>query len=129
MPEAEFWQVWDTTASGRPVGARSFAGSSAFMAIMTAGKKYTAIPVPALVVFAIPHVPESWMAGSSDPTVRKATDVYFTTVDTVAEEQAKAFEESVPAARVVRLRGMHYVFLSNEGEVLREVRAFLGSLQ
>jgi non-heme chloroperoxidase len=35
----------------------------------------------------------------------------------------------MPSARVVRLRHAdHYVFLSNEAEVLREMNAFLGSL-
>jgi hypothetical protein len=69
------------------------------------------------------------MTRSSDPAVRKAADAYFTTVDALAEKQAKAFEDSVPTARVVRLRGMHYVFLSNERDVLREMRAFLAGLK
>jgi hypothetical protein len=43
--------------------------------------------------------------------------------------QAKAFESGVPSARVVRLpHANHYVFLSNEADVLREMNAFLGSL-
>jgi non-heme chloroperoxidase len=36
----------------------------------------------------------------------------------------------LPSARVVRLPGAnHYVFLSNEADVLREMRAFLSRLQ
>jgi pimeloyl-ACP methyl ester carboxylesterase len=43
------------------------------------------------------------------------------------ERQAKAIEDGVPSARVVRLPGAnHYVFLSNEADVLREMRAFVG---
>jgi len=43
--------------------------------------------------------------------------------------QAKAFENGIPSARVVRLpRANHYVFLSNEADVLREMNAFLASL-
>ena len=43
--------------------------------------------------------------------------------------QAKAFESGVPTARVVRLpNANHYVFRSNEADVLREMNAFLGSL-
>jgi hypothetical protein len=40
--------------------------------------------------------------------------------------QAGAFEKGVPTARVVRLpHAHHYVFMSNEGDVLREMRTFL----
>jgi hypothetical protein len=36
----------------------------------------------------------------------------------------------VPAARIVELAGAHlYMFLSNEADVLREVRAFAATLQ
>ena len=43
--------------------------------------------------------------------------------------QAKAFETGVPSARVVRLpHANHYVFRSNEADVLREMNAFLASL-
>ena len=128
-PEAEFRQTWESTSEGRPARARDFPGSSAFMTIMTGTKRYTDIPVPALVIFAIPHVRETWMTQSSDPAVRKAADAYFTTVDALAAKQAKAIEKGVPTARVVRLRGSHYVFLSNEREVLREMRAFLVGLK
>ena len=46
------------------------------------------------------------------------------------EQQAKAFEHGVLGARVVRLRNAnHYVFLSNEAEVLQEMRAFAAALR
>jgi non-heme chloroperoxidase len=91
--------------------------------------KYAKIPAPGLVIFAIPHVQVAWMTQSEDPAVRTAAKAYFTKVDVIAEKQAKAFEEGVTSARVIRLRGMHYIFVSNESDVLREMRAFLGSLR
>lgn len=43
--------------------------------------------------------------------------------------QVNAFENGVPSARVVRLpHANHYVFRSNEADVLREMNAFIGSL-
>ncbi len=129
MPEAEFRQTWEPTPDGRPAKARNFPGSSALMTMMTATRRYADIPVPALVIFAIPHVRETWMTKSSDPAVRKAADAYFTTLDALTEKQAKAFEDGVRKARVIRLRGMHHIFLSNEPDVLREMRAFLVSLK
>ena len=42
--------------------------------------------------------------------------------------QVKAFEQGLPSARVVRLPGAeHYVFRSNEADVLREMNSFLAA--
>jgi non-heme chloroperoxidase len=128
MPEAEFRQTWSSTSDGRPGKARDFPGSQMFMAIMMGTKRYTDIPVPALVIFAIPSVPENWINNSTDPAVREAAKAYYTKIDTLKEKQAKSFEGGVPTARVIRLRGTHFIFLSNEPDVLREMRAFLAGL-
>ena len=59
----------------------------------------------------------------------EAAKAYSATLDALTEKQAKAFEDGVPTARVIRLRGAHhYVYLSNEADVLREMRAFLTGL-
>jgi non-heme chloroperoxidase len=129
IPEAEFRQAWDSTSDGRVEKARDFPGSQIFMKIMTGTKRHTDIPVPALAIFAIPHVPETWMSKSTDPAVREAVKAYFTRLDALAEKQAKAFEDGVHTARVIRLRSAHYIFLSNEADVLREMRAFLTGLK
>jgi hypothetical protein len=43
--------------------------------------------------------------------------------------QANAFAAGVPSARVVRVQNAdHYIFISNEADVLREMRAFLAGL-
>ena len=43
--------------------------------------------------------------------------------------RSAAFQAGVPSARVVRLpNANHYVFNSNEADVLREMNAFIGSL-
>lgn len=128
LPESEFHEKWDSTSDGRVKGPRDFPGSQYLMQIIMNTKKYAKIPVPALAIFAIPHVPEAWMTESADPSVRKAAEAYFTKLDLLAERQAKAFEGGVPGARVIRLRGMHYIFVSNAAGVLREMRAFLASL-
>jgi non-heme chloroperoxidase len=129
IPEAEFRQIWDADPSGRPRRPRDFPGSPLFAAIMSSTKTFTRIPAPALVIFASPHVQETWIGESTDPAVQKAGSAYFTAVDASTEKQARAFEAGVPTARVVRLRGAHYIFLSNERETLREMRAFVVSLK
>jgi hypothetical protein len=46
------------------------------------------------------------------------------------ERVAKAFEEGVPTARVVRMPNVsHDVFLTNEGDVLREMNTFIAVLK
>jgi hypothetical protein len=60
---------------------------------------------------------------------RKAAEADFTELDLLAEKQAKAFEDGVPGARVIRERGMHYIFSSNESDVLHEMRFFLSNLR
>jgi pimeloyl-ACP methyl ester carboxylesterase len=109
-PEAELRQTWDSDSSDRPRRERNFPGSQLFAAILTGPTKYARIPVPALVIFALPHVPENAV------------------IDALTDRQAKILERGVPTARVIRLRGAHHIFLSNESDTLREMRAFLAGL-
>jgi non-heme chloroperoxidase len=129
LPESEFHQTWESTSDGRVGTMREFEGSQSFKTIMTSTKKYANIPVPSLVIFAIPHVQEHWMIKSTDPAFRNTANEYYKRVDVMAEKQAKALEDGVPAARVIRLKGMHYIFVSNEPDVLREMRTYLGGLK
>ena len=129
MPEAEFRQTWNSTSDGRPLKARDFPGSRTFMEIMKSTKRYTNIPVPALVLFAIPNVPESWIDNATDAAVREEATIYYMKLNALKKRQAKAFEAGVPSGRVVQMQGMHHIFLSNESDVMREVRAFLSGLK
>jgi non-heme chloroperoxidase len=127
-PEAELRQTWDSSADGRPTKPRDSPGAPMFMSIMNSGTRYATIPVPALVIFALPHRQERWIDKSPDPAVRPAAQAYFAAIDAATERQAKALEAGVPSARVVRLPGAHFILLSNERDVLRETRAFLTAL-
>jgi non-heme chloroperoxidase len=96
----------------------------ASVAIISGGQKYTDIRVPILAIFALPH--------STSPAVRndpKKLAEYEAREEEFVGAQAKAFEH-LPSARVVRLPfANHYVFFSNEADVLREMNAFIRSLQ
>jgi pimeloyl-ACP methyl ester carboxylesterase len=129
IPEAEFRQIWDADASGRPQRPREFPGSRLFPAMLTTPKQFRHIAVPALVVFASPHVPERWMGRATDAGVRQAAKAYFSAIDASTEQQANALAKAEPGARVVRLRASHYVFLSHEQDTLRAIRAFLATLK
>ena len=70
------------------------------------------------------------MTDSADPKVREAAKSFWATQDALTTRQAKAFEGGVPTAHVVRLSGAdHYVYLSNEGDVLWEMKSFFSTLQ
>jgi non-heme chloroperoxidase len=122
-PEGELRQQFTTTSDGRVGKERDFPGQ----AVMLQGtKKYADIPVPALVIFAIPRAQAKWVDESTDPKVHQAAKAFSAAELALQTRQAKAFEDGVPTAHVVRLRGAdHYVYLSNEADVLREMRSFL----
>jgi len=124
-PEGEFRQQYATTPDGRVGKQRDFPGG----AMMLEGvKQYAHIPVPALVIFAIPHAQAKWVNESTDPKVREAAKAFSAAIDTLTARQAKALEDGVPTAHVVRLRNAdHFVYISNEADVLREMKSFLGT--
>lgn len=82
-------------------------------AIQMGTKQFTNIKSPALAIFAAPKE-------GAEP----ATDN-----ERGREGCGQAFAKLVPSSSVVRLPGAtHFVFISNEADVLREVRAFAASV-
>lgn len=98
--------------------------SAVARAILAGQEKYTSIPVPILAICAVPHDMDSPVG--NDPAARAKFEAHD---EKRTEAQAKAFENGIPSARVVRLRhANHYVFRSNEADVLREMNAFVEKL-
>ena len=91
-------------------------------AIFSGQEKIPTIHCPALFIFADPHDlgpsdHSAWRAASEARDLRRT------------EDQVKAVERQVPAAHVVRIaHANHYVFMSNEQDVLREMNAFISTL-
>jgi pimeloyl-ACP methyl ester carboxylesterase len=126
MPESELHETWEADAMGRPRRPRDFSVGQLklLVPVVMRGTRYSRIPSPALIVFASPHTMDGWVS-NAPPDKRAAMETYFNAVNAAAEKQAKAVEAALPGARVVRLRSSHYVFSSNETDVLREMRTFL----
>jgi len=130
FPEAELRQQRISTPAGGVGKQRDFPGGALFMPLLTGTRKYMDIPVPALVIFANPHGLGTWVDGNTDPTVRTAAKSYSSALAALTERQEKAVENGVPTAHVITLPGAnHYVFLSNEADVVREIHAFLTGLR
>ena len=92
-------------------------------AIFEGEQKYTDISVPILAIFALPH---HFPIFQNDPTagaVAEALDAAY------SGAQARAFEDGLLSAHVVRIpNAEHWVFQSNQADVLREMNTFLGNL-
>jgi non-heme chloroperoxidase len=94
-------------------------------AIFDGMEKYTQIKCPVLAIFAVPHDYEpDYKGDAAHREIAVAADqVRMTAI-------ADSFQAGVPSARVVRLpNANHGVWSSNEADVLREMNAFLASLQ
>ena len=92
-------------------------------AIMKGIQRYTEIRVPALAIYAAPHTTGLPVKDEGERAAADARD------EALVNSQARAFESGVPFAKVVRLpHANHFVFLSNEDDVLREMNAFLTKL-
>jgi pimeloyl-ACP methyl ester carboxylesterase len=100
--------------------------TSPAFAIFNGLHKYTEIKAPCLAIFAVPHDPNSNDILPTDPAhhaAAVAADLERTT------NLSNAFAAGVPSAQVVRLpNASHYVFNSNEAEVLRAMNDFLDKL-
>jgi non-heme chloroperoxidase len=100
--------------------------ASAAVAIFNGQHKYTEIKAPCLAIFAVPHDPNSNAILPTDPAhhaAAVAADLERTT------NLSNAFAAGVPSAQVIRLPNAdHYVFNSNEAEVLRAMNDFLDKL-
>jgi pimeloyl-ACP methyl ester carboxylesterase len=93
--------------------------------IMIGMQKYTKIPAPILAIYAVPH--DRGPLPGLDDKARAAQDARD---EETTGAQAIAFESALPTAKVVRIpHADHYVFRSNEADVLKEMNVFVAGLK
>jgi non-heme chloroperoxidase len=99
--------------------------ASIVTAIYAGEQKYTSqIHVPILAIYALPHD-----LASDHPNDPKGQAVDEKLDFDKNSLQAEAFERAQPAAHVIRLpHASHWVFLTNEAEVIRDINGFISSL-
>lgn len=94
---------------------------AAARAIVAGEQKYTRIPVPILAIYALPHD-----MGDNNPAAAAAEARDITSI---TGPQVSAFKAGIPLARVVPLpHASHYIFQSNQSDVIREIVAFIHTL-
>ena len=91
---------------------------------------YSRIRAPALAFYAVvdsaPQLFATWP--DLDSTGRALGQRFFEAFEPWAAEERVRFRREVANGRVVEIRGAHhYLFMSNEAEVIREMQAFLGN--
>ena len=120
LPEAEVRNAFDVTPDGR-MGEPTTA-ATIYNAINAGRQKYVEIRVPVLAIFTPAHALGTWYMNNEDTAVRTGVEAFLTRDAALVEKQAAAFEVGIPTAKVVRLpHANHYVFISNESDVLREI--------
>jgi pimeloyl-ACP methyl ester carboxylesterase len=93
-------------------------------ALFEGQRRFAAIRVPALAIYAIPK--DLGPVFANNPAAQEAADAAQIAFDGA---QVAAFRAAVPSAKIVILpHASHFVFQSNEADVLREMRAFLTTL-
>jgi pimeloyl-ACP methyl ester carboxylesterase len=121
LPEAEILYRTEITADGH-IGPQKSAPENVLAAIEEGQQKYRDIRVPALAIYAMPGE----LTPPQNPDKVTLAKVEYSKI---IYSVAKAFEAGVPHSRVVCIpNAIHFVFISNENDVLREMKAFLSSL-
>jgi non-heme chloroperoxidase len=124
QPEAELRQEFVVAPDGSVGESRT--PPRVPQAVLAGLQKFTDIRTPALAIIADPQDLGPGSATTADPAMRAA----YQKLADFKEKMAKAFENGMPGARVVRLpQADHNLFISNEADVLREMRAFIATLK
>jgi non-heme chloroperoxidase len=93
---------------------------------------YVRIRVPALALYAAPRTWSEMMPGApklTDPQQQAAAERVVAKAAGTRKYMEETFRSGVKNSRVIEIPGAnHYIFRSNEADVLREVRAFLETL-
>ena len=106
------------TLPDSPLASRLTQRDKVVQAISTSYRKYTSIKGPVLAIVAFPH----FCGPGCDAEDAKLRDQ-------LEAPQIDAFGAATPSARMVRIpNAQHYVYRSNEEQVIREMKAFLDGL-
>jgi pimeloyl-ACP methyl ester carboxylesterase len=134
FPESELRNMFASNPDGS-VGPYRTPGSVR-KAIDAGSKKrnYSGIRVPVLAFFAVPPTDTNWSQyyrfRPQNTQERAALEAIYDADRSYLVRYEGTMRAGVPGARIVELPGAdHYVFFSNEAEILGELRAFLAGLQ
>jgi pimeloyl-ACP methyl ester carboxylesterase len=115
---------------GEVHGRLTWKPSKAPAAVFNGTKKFTDLTVPILAICAFPQDLSAPIRATDTPEKRSQMEAMAEKAAAGSRKQIAAFETAIPGARVVKMANAHhYVFLSNEPDVLREMNRFLQTLK
>jgi pimeloyl-ACP methyl ester carboxylesterase len=128
-PGAELRQEYQSGPDGAVGKQHNVPGGAMLMTLLKHPDGYSRVPVPSLFIFANPHSLGAWVDNSADSAVRTAANAYSTALSALTQKQEIAVKSGLPTARVITIpHANHYVFLSNQSEVLTAMRTFMSTL-
>jgi non-heme chloroperoxidase len=132
FPEGEVRAMTETTPDGR-MGERRIAPKIGEAIAAGMGKPdYASIRVPALAFAAYPLSVQEQLQDYEvkDDQDRKALEDLYAADQKYLRQFIGDFQSGVPAARVIKMVGAsHYIFISNQADVLFEMRSFMSRLR
>ena len=120
LPVSELHQKFESTPDGHVGNEKANKENAVFLG----RQAYTDILCPILAIYAVPEDLGPFVY--DDPVTRAAFDA-----DSVAirEPLIKTFEAGVPSAHVVRYpHAAHYIFISNDADVISDMHTFIAGL-
>jgi len=132
LPEGEILATFSFTPSGS-VGGRNF-DPRVLEAIEDSVLKpdYAAFKAPALALYALPRSADDFMRpwyDGADPVLRANVQRRYELTVAIFGAVRRAYEQGVQNFRAVDLLGAkHFIFASNEAEVLAEIERFIAEL-
>ena len=120
--DQKLYELMPPPPAAQKRGTQSFANVS--VAIIKGQQKYTNIHAPILAVFASPH-----SLAQLPPMSDEKKAEYIAIDQAKSTAQAKAFEKLESAKVITIPNADHYVFSSNEQEVEKDIKDFLGTLK
>lgn len=130
VPEAEMRRSLIISPYGMIIGSRIQPEETqhAIQAIMQGQKSHKDIPVKCLAIYTDHSGKEPWVKEAAPEVQAQIAEIESDATNNFGN-LITAFEKGVPSARVVILPGAHhYLFITNEEEVLREIHDFLERL-
>ena len=130
IPPSEIYNEFEFTAAGRVGRFRIPRSVSQAIAAGMLKPDYARLRVPALAIYAeVTSIRELPGYRQGDELVKTALEEYRALVSARQLVEIKAFEASATNARVARVPGPHYFFLSNREATYREIDSFISRLR
>ena len=129
IPQSEIYNEFEFTPAGRVGRFRIPQSVSQAIAAGMLKPDYARLRVPALAIYAqLTSIQELPGYKGNDEVVKAALEEYRALISARQLLEMKSFEAGAANARVARIPGSHYFFLSNREDTYREVDSFISRL-